>query len=185
MNIVLLVFLNLVLITMLLYGWMFWPSKTSCCSPCTCPVPDPCRVLLASGILSAEQILSLATAPPIVLPAVRGKIIQYVAGTVRFIPGTVAYTEPVSIAVLISYIPTSNFLDLANFVAWNNEYAVLGLPLLASPTTVTLNMRQTQTYTGNPSSKPLYLSIASDGVDPTDGNGTLQYYIYYTLEDPL
>lgn len=181
--IVFMALINVLLIALLLYGWL--RSKKHYCSPCICPSPEPCLVLFTSGILSPEQISVVATDPPVVVPAVRDKIIQYVAGNIRFVPGTVKYVEPAITNAFFSYNPLGRPNGEGTFVAQNDQPFFWGQPFFASTTIVTLHMRQYQNFVGNTTSLPLYFSIASDNLNPTGGTGTLEYYIYYALIDPL
>lgn len=181
--IALLALINLLVIAFLFYEWYFW--KKPCCIPCDCPTPEPCLVLFKSGVLSPEQILAVSTDAPIVLPAVTGKFIQYIAGFIRFVPGSVAYTDPPFISgVFFSFNKKNSSAGVTTLVAFNNQLAFNPDPLFASPTIVALNMRQIQGLDGNTKSLPLYFSIFSANLNPTGaGNGILEYYIYYNLYD--
>lgn len=171
--------LIIVLIALMFYGWYSLRQEIAkkCRSKsCTCPTPEPDLLLFTSGTLSSAQLLALDASPVIVVPAVSGKIIQYVAGMVKMIPGSVLYVDPAVSSILF----TTNASDTSASVAFNDEFT----DLFASPTILTLNMRQYQSATSNTTSLPLYLAIDSNA-SPTGGNGTMEYYVYYTLSDPL
>ncbi len=64
---------------------MFCSSeKSSCCSR-KCPTIPEQMLFLASGTLTSAQILSLKTSPVILVPAVPGKILTFVAGTIHLL----------------------------------------------------------------------------------------------------
>lgn len=131
---------------------------------------DP-TVLLASGTLSSAQILKLASDPPVLVPAVPGKIIGFVTGFLRILPGDTPYVSASDGIVLTtnSVVPNATvaFSDQTNF--------------FANATIHTGTLAQIGSDAPDTTGLPLYLSLSIGSPDPVNGNGTCEYFIWYTL----
>lgn len=131
------------------------------------------NVLMASGTLTATQLLKFVTSPPIIVAAVPGKVLNFVSGFVQFLPGTTPYVEPGNDGLQI-------YQEIGNddsAVAYNENASTW----MASSSIFTFSLPQFGSRAGNMTGSPFFLSFSHASEDPINGNGTLKYVVYYTV----
>lgn len=131
------------------------------------------NLLVAKGTLTSEQLLKFVTAPPILVEGVPGKVLNFVTGFVQFFPGTVAYSEPGNDGMQL-------YQEIGNddsYVAYNEN----ATNFMDSTNIFTFSLPQFGSRAGNMAGSPFFLSFRNAGDDPTTGNGTMNYVIWYTV----
>lgn len=170
----------LIVLTLLLIAYFFWrfgcfslqkckPPKLICCCP-KIPPPVGETLYLAQGTLSSAQILTLFSDPPILVPAVSGKVISFVSGFLRMFPGETPYAGA-NDGVGLSPIPGDSNAPIADMEKSD---------FFASPTILVANFADLLGFSPDTTGLPLYLVLFALA-DLTDGDGTCQYFVWYTL----
>lgn len=172
---IVLVFLLLLIIIVVGFYWLECgktsKEKVICCpvpTPAPAPTPSPAasELLHVTGSLSSEQILALKTSPVLVAPAIAGKALSFVSGTFQLLAGDIAYNSTNDV-IWITADPPNNTAPEAYVYS----------SVLTQVVDNTGIFVQNPGYSTDMIGLPLYLT--TDNVDPTDGNGTATYSIWY------
>lgn len=134
------------------------------------------QLQLASGILTAAQLMNLPTQPIMLVPNQENTVIVFVVGSVQFAAGTVPYS--VTGGGNIFAVSTDLAFTLQAILGGTDQIGTI----LAGPNTTGQMVQFGEDISFDQVAKNLYFGITTSG--PTTisgGNGLLSYQIYYLV----